>query len=93
MGRGIQVFFHKKDTWRAKKNKILKLKRDDRVATENLVEMEELATNFFSNICIRLMRTFSRLLSMWAVAEDGKKLRWGEPSSEAKIDASLRPKN
>jgi hypothetical protein len=43
-------FFHKKATWRAKKNKIERLMRQDGSMTENKEEMEDMATKFFTDL-------------------------------------------
>lgn len=40
-------YFHRKATWRQRKNKISKLKRVDGTWTENNEEMGDLATDFF----------------------------------------------
>jgi hypothetical protein len=42
--------FHRKATWRAKKNKILRLKKEDGSTTQNTAEMESLTTSFFQNL-------------------------------------------
>jgi hypothetical protein len=43
-------FFHQKATWRAKKNKIERLMRQDGSMTENKEEMEDMATKFFTDL-------------------------------------------
>nr|XP_051205578.1 uncharacterized protein LOC127319648 [Lolium perenne] len=43
-------YFHRKATWRRKKNKILKLKRPDGSWAENEEEIGEMATSFFANL-------------------------------------------
>jgi hypothetical protein len=43
-------FFHRKSTWRKKKNTISRLKKDDGTITDNHDEMSELATNFFKEL-------------------------------------------
>ena len=46
-------FFHRKAAWRAKKNKIRRLKAEDGRYIENKKEMEEMATTFFKNLYTR----------------------------------------
>jgi hypothetical protein len=43
-------FFHRKATWRKKKNTISKLKKDDGTYTDNVKEMGELTTKFFEDL-------------------------------------------
>jgi hypothetical protein len=43
-------FFHQKATWRAKKNKIERLKKEDGSVTKNKEDMEELTNSFFQNL-------------------------------------------
>jgi hypothetical protein len=43
-------FFHKKSTWRKRKNNITKLKKDDGTIVDNAEEMGDMATNFFQNL-------------------------------------------
>jgi hypothetical protein len=44
------IFFHKKATWRARKNKIERLEKSDGSMTENKEEMEVMATSFFKEL-------------------------------------------
>jgi len=46
-------FFHRKAAWRAKKNKIRRLKAEDSRYIENKKEMEEMTTTFFKNLYTR----------------------------------------
>ena len=46
-------FFHRKAAWRAKKNKIRRLKAEDGRYIENKKEMEEMVTTFFKNLYTR----------------------------------------
>jgi hypothetical protein len=46
-------FFHRKASWRHKKNRIRKLKRSDGTVTVDTGEMEDMARNFFKNLYTR----------------------------------------
>jgi hypothetical protein len=43
-------YFHRKATWRAKKNKIRKLKKDDGSIVQTQTELENLANDYFRNM-------------------------------------------
>lgn len=43
-------YFHRQAVWRARKNKIKKLKRADGTWVENLAEMKELTGEFFKTL-------------------------------------------
>lgn len=43
-------FFHRKSTWRKKKNNIQRLKKEDGSVTDDIEEMSHMATNFFKNL-------------------------------------------
>jgi hypothetical protein len=46
-------YFHRRASWRRKKNRICKLKRPDGSWTMNTGEMEEMTTEFFKNLYCR----------------------------------------
>lgn len=46
-------YFHRQAAWRAKKNKIKKLKTSDGQLTENKIVMENMATRFFKQLCTK----------------------------------------
>lgn len=50
--RNSTSFFHRKATWRHKKNRICRLQKTDGTWTENREEMANVATNFFKNLYI-----------------------------------------
>jgi hypothetical protein len=43
-------YFHRKAVWRARKNKIRRLKKEDGQWTDCKEEMESMATSFFQNM-------------------------------------------
>lgn len=46
----IHPFFHKKSSWRAKKNHISCIRREDGTVSEDLDEIESSATNYFRSL-------------------------------------------